>query len=368
MIACGALAREITALRAANRWDGLHLQCLPAELHNRPEHIPEAVRDAIPTPRPLPAIFVAYGDCGTGGRLDAVLAAEGVQRLPGAHCYAFYAGEAAFEALAQAEPGTFYVTDFLRGHFDRLVTDGLASTATPSSLRRTSVTTGASFSSRRRRTPAARAALRDGRARRQRGWAWRSKSITPATARSHQLRRAPRAKRGTHAQAERHLVARYPLAGGRATRPRDGQGLLADASRRRLIARRCAPDAGSDAYLADWQRSDRAIAATTWPPRRPRRARGLKPPTVMRSRWLALPRALIADTHPAAPAPQRPAAGSPDVRLRRWWVRPCAPARWLLPGFEASLLRLPPAVCLRSATHGSNARSHASSVRQGAAV
>jgi hypothetical protein len=126
VIACGALAREITALRAANGWDGLHLQCLPADLHNRPERIPEAVRDAIAAARGrYRRIFVAYGDCGTGGRLDAVLAAEGVQRLPGAHCYAFYAGEAAFEALAQAEPGTFYVTDFLARHFERLVIEGL---------------------------------------------------------------------------------------------------------------------------------------------------------------------------------------------------------------------------------------------------
>jgi hypothetical protein len=126
VIACGALAREITALRAASGWDGLAVQCLPAELHNHPERIPEAVGSAIAAARAqYRRIFVAYGDCGTGGRLDAVLEREGVERLPGAHCYEFYAGPRDFAALADAEPGSFYVTDFLARHFERLVITGL---------------------------------------------------------------------------------------------------------------------------------------------------------------------------------------------------------------------------------------------------
>ena len=70
-------------------------------------------------------MFVAYADCGTGGRLDAVLADEGVERLPGAHCYEFFAGSRAFEALAEEEPGTFYLTDFLARHFERLIVQGM---------------------------------------------------------------------------------------------------------------------------------------------------------------------------------------------------------------------------------------------------
>ncbi len=126
VIACGALAREITALRRANGWDGLDVQCLPPELHNRPERIPEAVRAAIRAARGrYRSTFVAYGDCGTGGLLDRVLAEEGVERIPGAHCYEFFAGGVAFAALADAEPGTFYLTDFLVRHFERLVIAGL---------------------------------------------------------------------------------------------------------------------------------------------------------------------------------------------------------------------------------------------------
>ena len=122
VIACGALAREIAALRSANGWSTLDVKCLPPELHNRPERIADAVREQIRAHRGLYAeIFVAYGECGTRGALDAVLREEGVERIAGAHCYEFFASPAVFAALADAEPGTFYLTDFLLRHFERLV-------------------------------------------------------------------------------------------------------------------------------------------------------------------------------------------------------------------------------------------------------
>ena len=126
VIACGALAREIAALRAVNGWTALDVCYLPPELHNRPERIAPAVQAKIRENRERYAnIFVAYGDCGTGGGLDAMLRAEGVERIPGAHCYEFFASPQVFAALAEAEPGTFYLTDFLVRHFDRLVTRAL---------------------------------------------------------------------------------------------------------------------------------------------------------------------------------------------------------------------------------------------------
>jgi hypothetical protein len=70
-------------------------------------------------------ILVLYGDCGTGGALDQVLAEEGVERIPGPHCYAFYNGVDAFLARAEAEPACFYLTDYLARHFERLVIQGL---------------------------------------------------------------------------------------------------------------------------------------------------------------------------------------------------------------------------------------------------
>jgi hypothetical protein len=122
VIACGALAREITELKRVNGWTHLRLTTMDAWLHNRPERIADRLRHKIRRYRAdYDKIFVAYADCGTGGDIDAVLAEEGVERLPGAHCYEFFAGSAKFSALAEAEPGTFYLTDFLADHFERFV-------------------------------------------------------------------------------------------------------------------------------------------------------------------------------------------------------------------------------------------------------
>jgi hypothetical protein len=126
IIACGALAHEIIALKRLNAWDRIDVRCLPAELHNRPEKIPAAVRALIQSSRAqYRSIFVAYADCGTGGLLDVVLAEEGVERIPGAHCYEFFATAPVFAELSEAELGTFYLTDFLLRHFERLVIRGL---------------------------------------------------------------------------------------------------------------------------------------------------------------------------------------------------------------------------------------------------
>jgi hypothetical protein len=127
VIGCGALARELLAL--LRPVPGVELVCLPASLHSRPERIADAVRDRIARIRdehgPATRVVVGYADCGTGGMLDAALAGTGVERLPGAHCYEIYAGSAAFEALSEEEPGTFYLTDFLARQFDALVWKGL---------------------------------------------------------------------------------------------------------------------------------------------------------------------------------------------------------------------------------------------------
>ena len=127
VIGCGALAPELVALTRRAGLPAMDLACLPATLHNRPERIPERIRARIQRARAegYDRIFVAYADCGTGGLLDLVLEAERVDRLDGAHCYEVFAGRAAFAALADEEPGTFYLTDFLARNFDRLVIRGL---------------------------------------------------------------------------------------------------------------------------------------------------------------------------------------------------------------------------------------------------
>ena len=122
IIACGALAREILAIKRMNGLEHVSLICLPAELHNRPERIAPAVQDAITRARPDHGrIVVAYADCGTGGALDKVLEAENVERLEGPHCYAFYSGLDHFLELGERDMDSFYLTDFLARHFDKLV-------------------------------------------------------------------------------------------------------------------------------------------------------------------------------------------------------------------------------------------------------
>ncbi len=122
VITCGAIAREVNAIRKLGGWDQVDLQALPAELHSTPQFIAQAVADKIDAACDhYDHIFVAYGDCGTSGRLDRVLAERKVARLSGAHCYEFLAGADRFNHLQEEEPGTFYLTDFLARHFDRLV-------------------------------------------------------------------------------------------------------------------------------------------------------------------------------------------------------------------------------------------------------
>jgi hypothetical protein len=126
LIACGALARETTDILRLNHLAGIQVQCLPAKLHNTPQLIPEAVRAAIRAERDrFDRIFVLYGDCGTGGLLDGVLAEEGVERIAGAHCYEFFTGTREFAQLADEEPASFFLTDFLVRHFERLIIKGL---------------------------------------------------------------------------------------------------------------------------------------------------------------------------------------------------------------------------------------------------
>ena len=128
VIACGAIAREVLAVIRLNRWANMTLRCLPGQLHNTPQRIAGRVEEKL---REAEAegcwarVFVAYGDCGTGGELDRVLDAAGAERLPGDHCYAFFAGVGDWLAMHEAEPRTFYLTDFLCRHFDRFVVEGL---------------------------------------------------------------------------------------------------------------------------------------------------------------------------------------------------------------------------------------------------
>jgi hypothetical protein len=122
VIACGALAREILALKEINGWDHMDLTCLPAIYHVYPEKITGAVEDAVLQHRSdYACIFIAYADCGTGGLLQAKCAELGVELIEGPHCYSFFEGNETFAKISETEFTAFYLTDFLVRQFDAFV-------------------------------------------------------------------------------------------------------------------------------------------------------------------------------------------------------------------------------------------------------
>ena len=128
VLACGALVGDLRAVLSASGFAAhIDVQFLPAPLHNRPERIVGSIRPLLEAARSAGRpVLIAYSDCGTGGLLDAMLTDfPGVERVPGAHCYEFFAGAEQFAALHDEAPGTFYLTDFLARHFDALVWSGL---------------------------------------------------------------------------------------------------------------------------------------------------------------------------------------------------------------------------------------------------
>jgi len=122
VIACGALAREILAVKALSGLDHMDLQCLPAKLHLYPDQIPDAIEAAVHEAGARYArIFIAYADCGTGGLLQARCAKLGVEMIAGPHCYSFFDGNETFAARGDEEMRAFYLTDFLVRQFDAFV-------------------------------------------------------------------------------------------------------------------------------------------------------------------------------------------------------------------------------------------------------
>ncbi len=122
LIACGALAHEVLALKRMNGWDHMDLQCLPANLHLYPDRITAEVSRVVGEVRAdYEQVFVLYADCGTGGLLFAKCKELGVEMLQGPHCYSFFEGNAGFLERSETEFTAFYLTDFLVRQFDAFV-------------------------------------------------------------------------------------------------------------------------------------------------------------------------------------------------------------------------------------------------------
>ena len=132
VIACGALARELLVLLDQLPDGAVSLTCLPAAWHNHPEKIlPGIKRKVLAARRKGMQIAVAYGDCGTGGTLDAFLEAEQIPRIAGPHCYEMFLGKAEFDAEMETALGTFFLTDYMVRHFERIVMKGMGMRQNP---------------------------------------------------------------------------------------------------------------------------------------------------------------------------------------------------------------------------------------------
>lgn len=127
VIACGALANEIFAIKAMNDWDHFDVQCLDAKLHNRPSLIAPKLEEVINARgKDYKHILIGYADCGSSGDIDALVNSDArLERLKGPHCFSFFLGEVEFETLSDETPGTFWLTDFLVRHFDSMVIKNL---------------------------------------------------------------------------------------------------------------------------------------------------------------------------------------------------------------------------------------------------
>lgn len=134
VIACGALVRELRAVLVHDGLaDAVDVEYLPAPLHNHPERIVPAIERRLADVDPARPVFLGYADCGTGGLLDAYIdrVDRDITRVPGAHCYEFFAGSERFAELHEEELGTLYLTDFLARHFDALIWEGFGIAAHP---------------------------------------------------------------------------------------------------------------------------------------------------------------------------------------------------------------------------------------------
>ena len=122
LIACGALARELLSITSQFPEGTVEITGLPTSWHNHPERIVPGLRRKLASSRRQGRrVTVVYADCGTGGEIDAFLKLEKVDRVRGPHSYEMFMGPSEFDAEMECELGTFFLTDYMVRHFERIV-------------------------------------------------------------------------------------------------------------------------------------------------------------------------------------------------------------------------------------------------------
>jgi hypothetical protein len=122
-LACGAVAIDTARLVEKNGWDA-DVHGISSDLHMTPLDIAPAVEAKLKDlTRRYERVIVVYGDCGTGGRLDEVLARYPAVRPAGFHCFQWYAGD--LYRRFEDDIGIYFLTDWLVANWDRAVIKGL---------------------------------------------------------------------------------------------------------------------------------------------------------------------------------------------------------------------------------------------------
>lgn len=118
LLACGALRCELEQVMSRLPWR-VEVEYLHPDLHISPEKLAIAIESRLEETRGLyQRVVLVYGQCATG--LDDILERHGAERLPGEHCYEVFA-DGLFKPLLQEQPGTYFLTEFLCLHFDRVI-------------------------------------------------------------------------------------------------------------------------------------------------------------------------------------------------------------------------------------------------------
>ena len=126
LVVCGALARELVDIQRQFPDGVVEITCLPASWHNHSERIVPGVRRKVDAAlRDKRNVAFVYGDCGTGGELDAYLEQVGVPRIQGPHLYEMFLGKPVFDDEMEHALGTFFLTDYMVRHFERIVMQGM---------------------------------------------------------------------------------------------------------------------------------------------------------------------------------------------------------------------------------------------------
>jgi uncharacterized protein DUF1638 len=122
-IACGAVALDTKAIVEHRGWNA-DVHGISSDLHMTPQDIAPAVEAKLQALVPdYDRVIGVYGDCGTGGRLDEVLARYPAVRPAGYHCFQWYAGE--LHERYHETTGTYFLTDWLVTNWERAVIKGL---------------------------------------------------------------------------------------------------------------------------------------------------------------------------------------------------------------------------------------------------